>query len=59
MSTASGSKTEDEITHVWARLVVRDGVTYSINREHPLAGHVFDLLDDQGDAHLEQLLESD
>ena len=51
-----GRRAQDAITHVWERLVIRDGVSYHVNRQHPLVGHVFDLLDDLGDVHLEQLL---
>ena len=45
-----------EITYVWERITVRDGVNYRLNRAHPLvvaAGHS---LDERGLNRLEELL---
>ena len=33
--TYRGRKTSDAITHTWERTVVRDGISYTINRNHP------------------------
>ncbi len=51
-----GRRSPGEVTHVWHRVTVRDGVSYQLNRGHPLVSALFDALDDQGDARLEQLL---
>jgi hypothetical protein len=51
-----GRRPTGEVTHVWDRLVVRDGVSYQLNRAHPLVSALFDALDDVGDQVLEQLL---
>lgn len=51
-----GRRASGEVTHVWDRLVVRDGVSYQLNRAHPLVSALFDALDDAGDHVLEQLL---
>lgn len=45
-----------EVTHVWDRLIVREGIEYRINREHPLVIAVRDL--DEASTRLEQLLKS-
>ena len=34
--TFRGRKSSDAITHTWDRTVVRDGISYTINRRHPL-----------------------
>lgn len=34
--TYRGRKASDSITHTWERTVVRDGISYTINRNHPL-----------------------
>lgn len=46
----------DGITHVWDRLVVRDGIEYRINRDHPLVASVRDV--DENRNRIEQLLRS-
>lgn len=51
-----GRRTSGEVTHVWDRVTVRDGVAYQLNRGHPLVSALFDVLDDAGDVRLEQLL---
>jgi hypothetical protein len=34
--TYRGRKSSDKITHTWDRTVLRDGISYTINRKHPL-----------------------
>lgn len=51
-----GRRPSGEVTHVWDRLVVRDGISYQLNRAHPLVSALFDALDDAGDQVLDQLL---
>ncbi|MSV27493.1 MAG: hypothetical protein EXQ52_01930 [Bryobacterales bacterium] len=38
--TYRGRKSSDAITHTWDRTVVRDGISYTINRTHPLVAAV-------------------
>jgi hypothetical protein len=38
--TYRGRKSSDAITHTWDRTVVRDGISYTINRKHPLVAAV-------------------
>ena len=38
--TYRGRKSSDSITHTWDRTVVRDGISYTINRKHPLVAAV-------------------
>jgi len=38
--TYRGRKSPDAITHIWDRTVVRDGISYTINRKHPLLAAV-------------------
>lgn len=38
--TFRGRKASDAITHTWDRTVVRDGISYTINRKHPLVAAV-------------------
>ena len=38
--TYRGRKASDAITHTWDRAVVRDGISYTINRKHPLVAAV-------------------
>ncbi len=45
-----------EVTHVWDRVIVREGIEYRINREHPLVVAVRDV--DEAPALLDQLLRS-
>jgi hypothetical protein len=45
-----------EVTHLWDRLIVRDGIEYRINREHPLVVAIRGVED--APAGLEQLLKS-
>lgn len=45
-----------EVTHLWDRLVVRDGIDYRINREHPLVVSVREI--ESAPTPLEQLLRS-
>jgi hypothetical protein len=44
----------DGITHVWDRIVIRDGIQYRINRDHPLVAALGDL--DVSRTRVEQLL---
>jgi len=53
-----GRKPSGDIVSVWTRLELRDGVAYRLNRDHPLAGALFEILDDIGDSYLEHLLAS-
>lgn len=46
-----------DITHVWDRMMVRDGISYRINREHPLVDAVKASSEDAG-IPLEELLRS-
>jgi Histidine kinase-, DNA gyrase B-, and HSP90-like ATPase len=45
-----------EVTHLWDRLIVRAGVEYRINREHPLVVAVGDI--EEASTRLDQLLRS-
>jgi Histidine kinase-, DNA gyrase B-, and HSP90-like ATPase len=38
--TYRGRKSLDAITHTWDRTIVRDGISYTINRKHPLVAAV-------------------
>jgi len=44
------------ITHAWERVIVRDGVNYVVNRDHPLVESLRDALDGQDAGLLDQLL---
>lgn len=44
------------VTHLWDRLIIRDGIEYRINREHPLVVAVRDV--DEAPTRLEHLLRS-
>lgn len=44
------------VTHAWQRVVVREGVNYVINRNHPVVNAVKDALPKGDAARLEQLL---
>jgi hypothetical protein len=46
----------DDVTHLWDRVSVRDGIDYRVNRAHPLVAAVRETLDERGVTHLEQLL---
>lgn len=37
-------ETRDDIIHLWNRMESRDGLYYSVNREHPFVTHVAELL---------------
>lgn len=45
-----------EVTHLWERLIAREGIEYRINREHPIVAAVRDV--DEAPSRLEQLLKS-
>jgi hypothetical protein len=45
-----------DVTHLWDRLIVRNGIEYRINREHPLVVDVRDV--EEATTRLEQLLRS-
>ena len=52
-----GRRTGDRhVTHAWERVVVRDGVHYAINRDHPVVGALREVLDEKDFTRLEQLL---
>lgn len=53
-----GRRAPGEVTHVWDRLTMRDGITYQLNRSHPLVAALLEVLDDVGDARLEQFLKA-
>ncbi len=53
-----GRRSSGEVTHVWERIAIRDGVAYQLNRSHPIVTALFDVLDDAGDQRLEQLLKA-
>jgi hypothetical protein len=42
---------------MWERMEVRDGVSYRLNRDHPLVVTLSDELDDIGDRVLDQFLQ--
>lgn len=46
------------ITHAWERVVMREGVNYVVNRDHPCVGSLRDTLDEPSAVLLEQLLRS-
>lgn len=45
-----------DVMHIWDRLIVRDGIEYRINREHPLVAAIRGV--DEAPNRLEQLLRS-
>lgn len=54
--TYRGRKASDSITHTWDRTVVRDGVCYAINRNHPLVAAVAGNMGDSDLPLFEELL---
>jgi hypothetical protein len=44
--TYRGRKASDAITHTWDRAIVRDGISYTINRKHPLIAAVEGSIDE-------------
>jgi Histidine kinase-, DNA gyrase B-, and HSP90-like ATPase len=45
-----------QVTEVWRRLQVRDGIDYRLNRDHPLVAGLRDTLEDAGKRQLEETL---
>ena len=55
--TFRGKKeTRDEVGHTWERHKLREGISYSINRDHPLVSVVRQRVGKQHDVDLERLL---
>jgi hypothetical protein len=53
-----GRRAQSDVTHIWDRLVLRDGIAYRLNRHHPLAASALDSLNPSRDIMLEQLLKA-
>ena len=55
--TFRGTKaTTDKIVHAWDRTIVRDGIAYRINREHPLIAALTNAPTEQGAELVKELL---
>lgn len=52
-----GKKASDKrVVHAWDRIIVRDGVSYKINRDHPLIAALIDSASDQPQGLIDQVL---
>jgi hypothetical protein len=54
--TYRGRKAPDKIVHAWERIVDRDGISYRINRDHPLVAAVSAMVPDEHSALFGDLL---